>query len=94
MSKKVDYPYCTRVMETNTICDSDKSQYEVDDYYKTFGQRSFIWHKTWDDAFKYVMNNIKVQKKHLQDSLKSYRREEAKLKLMNKLQKLKESDHE
>jgi hypothetical protein len=85
---KIDYPYCTRVMETSEICDSVKSQDDVDDYYRRYGQASFIWHKSWNDAFKYVMYNIKMQKKQLREALIRYKDTETKLKLMDRLKKL------
>lgn len=89
-SKKVDYPYCTRVLETSEIRDSIKSQADVDDYYNTYGRSTFIWHKTWEDAYTYVTKEIKRQKKYLQDGLKQYRETENNLKIQNKIKKLQE----
>ena len=85
---KIDYPYCTRAGETSEIHESVKSQADVNDYYRTYGIGTFIWHESWDDAFKYVMHEIKKQKKHLQNGLTQYRKTEKELILMNKLKNL------
>jgi hypothetical protein len=93
-NNKVDYPYCTRVGETGEICDSIKSQRDVDDYYRAYGRGIFIWHKTWEEAYEYVTNNIKKQIECLVDGLKRYEETMKELEIKNSLHMKKDEDKE
>ena len=83
------YPFHTHTtggkieVSTGIISDAD-----VEQYYKSYGRGTYIWHKSWEDAYAYCMKENKRQTDHLKKSLNQYKEEVKNLKIEKKIRAL------